>query len=77
MFASRTRVAAFTTTAALACALLAACGSAPQSSTSSAGGTDAKTATSVADFGGLDKLVEAAKKEGTLHTIALPPDWAN
>jgi putative spermidine/putrescine transport system substrate-binding protein len=77
VFASRTRVAAFTTTAALACALLAACGSAPQSSTGSAGGADAKTATSVADFGGLDKLVEAAKKEGTLHTIALPPDWAN
>ncbi|MEU7860408.1 ABC transporter substrate-binding protein [Nonomuraea sp. NPDC049141] len=38
---------------------------------------NAKTATSAADFGGLDKLVEAAKKEGNLHVIALPPDWAN
>ncbi|MFI6601509.1 ABC transporter substrate-binding protein [Nonomuraea sp. NPDC050536] len=38
---------------------------------------NARTATSAADFGGLDKLVEAAKKEGKLHVIALPPDWAN
>jgi len=34
-------------------------------------------ATSVADFGGLDGLVDAAKKEGELNVIALPPDWAN
>jgi putative spermidine/putrescine transport system substrate-binding protein len=25
----------------------------------------------------MDKLVEAAKKEGTVNVIALPPDWAN
>ena len=25
----------------------------------------------------MDKLVEAAKAEGTLNVIALPPDWAN
>jgi putative spermidine/putrescine transport system substrate-binding protein len=57
----------------------AACGAAPstQSQPSAAGGVDARTATSAADFGGLDKLVEAAKKEGNLHVIALPPDWAN
>ncbi|MEV0588412.1 extracellular solute-binding protein [Nonomuraea sp. NPDC050310] len=59
----------------------AACGAAPstqtQPSSSAAGGVDARTATSAADFGGLDKLVEAAKKEGALHVIALPPDWAN
>ena len=30
-----------------------------------------------ADFGGMDGLVEAAKKEGQLNVIALPPDWAN
>src|SRR5690606_6336636 len=40
-------------------------------------GVDARTATSAADFGGFDALVEAAKKEGRLHVIALPPDWAN
>ena len=27
--------------------------------------------------GGIDKLVEAAKKEAELSTIALPNDWAN
>ena len=35
------------------------------------------TATSAADFGGMDALVAAAKKEGQLNVIALPPDWAN
>ncbi len=57
----------------------AACGAAPgtQTSTAAEGGVDARTATSAADFGGFDKLVEAAKKEGDLHVIALPPDWAN
>ena len=49
---------------------LGACGSSTSSS-------DAKTATDAAALGGLDKLVEAAKKEGTLNVIALPPDWAN
>ncbi len=39
--------------------------------------SDAAKATSAADFGGFDKLVEAAKKEGQLNVIALPPDWAN
>jgi len=34
-------------------------------------------AKSAADFGGMDALVEAAKKEGELNVIALPPDWAN
>ncbi|WP_084965220.1 ABC transporter substrate-binding protein [Thermoactinospora rubra] len=57
----------------------AACGAAPstQGQPSAAGGKSAATATSAADLGGMDKLVEAAKKEGTLHVIALPPDWAN
>jgi putative spermidine/putrescine transport system substrate-binding protein len=30
-----------------------------------------------ADFGGMDGLVGAAKREGELNVIALPPDWAN
>ncbi len=37
----------------------------------------AATATSAQDLGGMDALVAAAKKEGTLNVIALPPDWAN
>jgi putative spermidine/putrescine transport system substrate-binding protein len=40
-------------------------------------GVKAGEATSAADFGGMDGLVEAAKKEGELNVIALPPDWAN
>ncbi|MEO6084225.1 MAG: extracellular solute-binding protein [Umezawaea sp.] len=55
---------------------LAACGT-PPAKESSSSGTAAATAKSAADFGGVDKLVEAAKKEGALNVIALPPDWAN
>ena len=40
-------------------------------------GVKAAEATSAADFGGMDSLVEAAKAEGALKVIALPPDWAN
>ena len=40
-------------------------------------GSNAATAKSAADLGGVDKLVEAAKAEGQLNVIALPPDWAN
>ena len=40
-------------------------------------GADARTATSAADFGGMDGLIEAAKAEGELNVIALPDDWAN
>jgi putative spermidine/putrescine transport system substrate-binding protein len=63
-----------------AAAALTACGPPSDSgddNSSSGGGTDAKTATSVDDFGGMDALVKAAQKEGTLNVIALPPDWAN
>jgi putative spermidine/putrescine transport system substrate-binding protein len=38
---------------------------------------DAASATSAEDFGGMDELVAAAKKEGELNLIAIPPDWAN
>ena len=47
------------------------------SGTSSGSGKNAATAMSAADLGGMDALVTAAKKEGTLNVIALPPDWAN
>jgi putative spermidine/putrescine transport system substrate-binding protein len=39
--------------------------------------TSAAKATSAAAAGGMDALVTAAKKEGELNVIALPPDWAN
>ncbi|MGW4642544.1 ABC transporter substrate-binding protein [Sphaerisporangium sp. NPDC004334] len=57
----------------------AACGAAPTAGSgggASIGGA-VTTATSAADLGGLDKLVEAAKKDGQLNVIALPPNWAN
>ncbi|MGI8968270.1 MAG: ABC transporter substrate-binding protein [Chloroflexota bacterium] len=38
---------------------------------------NASTATSAKAFGGLAGLIKAAKKEGNLNVIALPPDWAN
>ncbi|MFJ1810324.1 MULTISPECIES: ABC transporter substrate-binding protein [unclassified Streptomyces] len=63
--------------AALAALALSACGAAPETTSTSADGKSAATATSAADFGGLDALVKAAKKEGTLNAIALPRDWAN
>jgi putative spermidine/putrescine transport system substrate-binding protein len=53
---------------------LAACGGGGSGSGSN---SDAAGATSAADMGGMDALVTAAKKEGTLNVIALPPDWAN
>ena len=40
-------------------------------------GVKVSEATSAEDFGGMDALVAAAKKEGELNVIALPPDWAN
>lgn len=42
-----------------------------------AGGTDWSAATSAQEGGGFEALVAAAREEGTLNVIALPPDWAN
>ncbi|MBB6475304.1 putative spermidine/putrescine transport system substrate-binding protein [Sphaerisporangium rubeum] len=61
----------------VATSLGAACGAAPTAGTGVTAAGAGKTATSAADFGGLDELVEAAKKEGRLNVIALPPNWAN
>ncbi|WP_433533135.1 ABC transporter substrate-binding protein [Micromonospora sp. CA-263727] len=54
--------------------VVAAC--APPEDTGARAG-EAATATGAADFGGMDGLIAAAKKEGQLNVIALPPDWAN
>lgn len=58
---------------------LSACGgtTGSGSSTAPAANSKAKTATSVADIGGMDALVAAAKAEGTINVVALPDDWAN
>ncbi|MGV0743288.1 ABC transporter substrate-binding protein [Mycolicibacterium sp. XJ870] len=71
--------AAAVTASALVVVGLAAC--APPEKETSGGETEtgvkASEAKSAADFGGMDKLIEAAKAEGELNVIALPPDWAN
>ncbi|HET8561334.1 MAG TPA: ABC transporter substrate-binding protein [Marmoricola sp.] len=62
--------------ATLSLGVVTACGTAPPSS-NNGGGTKAATATSAQDLGGMSKLIAAAKKEGQLNVIALPPTWAN
>lgn len=61
----------------LTASLVVACSSSGTGGESSGDGGSAATATSAADFGGLEGLVDACKAEGTLNVIALPPDWAN
>jgi putative spermidine/putrescine transport system substrate-binding protein len=74
----RTRLLGFTAAAVLVAGIA---GCAPPEKKSEGGQTEsggnASAATSAEDFGGMDGLVEAAKKEGQLNVIALPPDWAN
>ena len=64
----------------VAAALAAAgCSSSPSSGSSGGSGssTNWATVTSAAQGGGMSALIAAAKKEGTLNVIALPPTWAN
>ncbi len=73
------RILAATAAAALLLGPLAAC-SPPAKDDKSAttkSGVKAAEATSAADFGDMAGLVAAAKKEGELNVIALPPNWAN
>ena len=56
---------------------LASAACSPPAKKTSGEAAQAATATSAQALGGMDKLVAAAKKEGTLNVIALPPDWAN
>lgn len=68
-------------TLAVAAVVAGACGGssatkAPSAAPSQAATSDWKTATS-AGAGGVDAVCAAGKAEGTLNTIALPPDWAN
>ncbi|MBY8885969.1 ABC transporter substrate-binding protein [Streptomyces sp. PTM05] len=76
MIVSRPRVIGVAGILAVSALTLSACGAAPTTSTS-ANGKSAANATSAAEFGGMNALIAAAKKEGTLNAIALPRDWAN
>jgi putative spermidine/putrescine transport system substrate-binding protein len=60
--------------AVVAFLMVAACGGSTGTGNASC---NAKTATSATDCGGLNALATAAKAEGALNVIALPPDWAN
>ena len=76
----KTRMARRGGVAALAVVTLIGIGAcSPPTKTTSAGtgGVKASSAKSATDLGGMAALVDAAKKEGTLNVIALPPDWAN
>jgi putative spermidine/putrescine transport system substrate-binding protein len=67
------RAAALLATSTLVLSV-AACSPPSKKSSSS---SDAAKAASAAAAGGLAKLTSAAKKEGQLNVVALPPDWAN
>jgi putative spermidine/putrescine transport system substrate-binding protein len=71
------RILAVAATATLAISLAACSAPEKKKDTTTASGVDAAKATSAKDFGSMDDLVKAAKDEGTLNVIALPPDWAN
>ncbi|WP_327418179.1 ABC transporter substrate-binding protein [Streptomyces sp. NBC_01233] len=72
MPAPRLRTAFVAAFLALSAAPLGACGDKPVAAPSGPA-----VATSAADAGGMAALTAAAKKEGSLNTIALPRDWAN
>jgi putative spermidine/putrescine transport system substrate-binding protein len=61
----------------LAAALAALGAGCSSGSSSGSSGSNWSSASSAAAGGGMSKLVAAAKKEGTLNVIALPPTWAN
>src|SRR5580693_6166514 len=64
--------------AGVAAAVLLATGCSSSSSSGSSGSTvNWANETSVSAGGGMNALVAAAKTEGTLNVIALPPTWAN
>jgi putative spermidine/putrescine transport system substrate-binding protein len=75
MTARRVLVAAIG--AALALSAAGCVSSGGSDSTAAADGAGWATATSAQAGGGFDSLVAAAKAEGQLNVIALPPDWAN
>jgi len=63
--------------AAAAVVTLAGCSATSSATAGSGGDADWKTTTSAESAGGMDALVKAAKAEGQLNVITLPPTWAN
>jgi putative spermidine/putrescine transport system substrate-binding protein len=79
MQATKRSLLAICTTSVLVLAGPIACAppSKDNSGAKTSSGVKVSEATSAADFGGMDGLISAAKKEGELNVIALPPDWGN
>jgi len=77
MFKKRTATVFFAVATVAALTLTGCSTGSTGTNTSTGPAVDAATATTAAAFGGLDQLVAAAKKEGTLNVIALPDTWAN
>ena len=71
---TRTRRRGVAALATVALIGLAACSPPAKTSVTASKASSAKSAE---DLGGMAALVDAAKKEGTLNVIALPPNWAN
>ncbi|MFB2556538.1 ABC transporter substrate-binding protein [Herbiconiux liangxiaofengii] len=77
MLTKRFAIAGTAIAAALALGLAGCSADASASDSGSGDAVDAKTATNLDAFGGLEGLEAAAKAEGSLNVIALPRDWAN
>src|SRR5258707_13706626 len=71
------RIAKLACTAAAVTLAATACSSNSSSTSGSGSSTNWGTTTSATAGGGMDALVAAAKKEGTLNAITLPRTWAN
>lgn len=74
MSTMKSRVSALLAVLLIFSLVLAACAAPPPPSSAPAAGEAAAPA---AEMSEMDKLIEAAKAEGTLSTIALPHDWCN
>ncbi len=77
MTPSRRRMAVAAVGTAIALTTAGCVSSGGSAAAPSTGGNAWATATSAQAGGGMDTLVAAAKAEGTLNVIALPPDWTN
>lgn len=71
------RIAKLACTAAAVTLAATACSSSSSSTSGSGSSVNWSTVTSATSGGGMDALVAAAKKEGSLNVITLPRTWAN
>ena len=77
MIIKRARVVGLAAAATVVALSLAACSGGANAANPSSSAANVATATDAKAAGGMNALVAAAKKEGTLNIIATPGDWAN